>query len=63
MRILVIEDEPQLARHLTRSLILEGHEAETRSGGETGLQAALEQSPDLRRLGPESASARWLLGN
>ncbi|MCB1099182.1 MAG: response regulator transcription factor [Verrucomicrobiae bacterium] len=47
MRILVIEDEPQLARHLTRSLILEGHEAETRSDGETGLRAALEQSPDL----------------
>ncbi len=47
MRILVIEDELQLARHVARALIRHGHEADQRHDGVTGLAAALEQQPDL----------------
>lgn len=47
MRILVIEDELQLARHVTRALIRHGHEADQRHDGVSGLEAALTQQPDL----------------
>src|SRR4051812_47847300 len=47
MRILVIEDEPQLARHVTRALIRHGHEAVAEHDGAQGLSAALDQAPDL----------------
>ncbi|MCB1077965.1 MAG: response regulator transcription factor [Verrucomicrobiae bacterium] len=47
MRILVIEDELQLARHLTRSLTRHGHEAESLHDGAEGLKAALSNPPDL----------------
>lgn len=47
MRILVIEDEPQLARHITSALTRHGHEATARHDGVLGLQAALDHSPDL----------------
>lgn len=47
MRILVIEDEPQLARHVTRALIRHGHEATAYHDGGEGCRAALEFAPDL----------------
>ena len=47
MRILVIEDEPQLARHITRALMRSGHIASAKHDGVEGLQAALDDPPDL----------------
>ena len=47
MRILVIEDEPQLARHVARALSRHGHDPVQQHDGALGLQAALELSPDL----------------
>jgi DNA-binding response OmpR family regulator len=47
MRILVIEDEAQLARHISRALTRHGHIASAQYEGIAGLQAALEDPPDL----------------
>ncbi|MGC3990905.1 MAG: response regulator transcription factor [Chthoniobacteraceae bacterium] len=47
MRILVIEDEPQLARHITSALQRNGHVAQAWYDGLLGLQAALDHPPDL----------------
>ena len=47
MRILVIEDETELARHITRALQRHGHQTETQHDGALGLQAALHDPPDL----------------
>jgi DNA-binding response OmpR family regulator len=47
MRILVIEDEAQLARQVTRALSRCGHVVTTAADGEEGLSAALSDPPDL----------------
>jgi len=47
MRILVIEDEAQLARHINRALMRSGHLATAKHDGVEGLEAALENPPDL----------------
>jgi DNA-binding response OmpR family regulator len=47
MRILVIEDERELARHIVRALTRNGHSPEARHDGSGGVQAALDGSPDL----------------
>ena len=47
MRILVIEDELQLAGHVTRALARRGHVVSTRHDGAEGLKAALSETPDL----------------
>src|SRR4051812_1933880 len=47
MRILVIEDETQLARHITRALDRHGQRVATEHDGLAGLQAALADPPDL----------------
>jgi DNA-binding response OmpR family regulator len=47
MRILVIEDEPQLARHINRALVRSGHIANAKYDGIDGLAAALADPPDL----------------
>jgi DNA-binding response OmpR family regulator len=47
MRILVIEDEAQLARQISRALIRCGHVATAKYDGVEGLQAALSDPPDL----------------
>jgi DNA-binding response OmpR family regulator len=47
MRTLIIEDEPQLARHIRAALVRHGHVAEVEYDGATGLQAALSHPPDL----------------
>src|SRR5512135_211043 len=45
-RILVIEDEPQIADLLRRGLIYEGYVVEVAPDGETGLAAARDRPPD-----------------
>ena len=47
MRILVIEDEAQLARHITRALERHGHVASARNDGLEGLKDAVAEKPDL----------------
>ena len=47
MRILVIEDEPRLAGHITRVLALHGHTVAARHDGAEGLSSALTDQPDL----------------
>ena len=47
MRILVIEDERQLAGHITRALTRNGHCLSNAYDGAEGLQVALKDPPDL----------------
>jgi DNA-binding response OmpR family regulator len=47
MRVLVIEDEVQLARHITRALFRTGHEATAIHDGAAGLRAALDHPPEI----------------
>lgn len=47
MRILVIEDERQLAGHISRALTRHGHCLTAEHDGESGLRVALADSPDL----------------
>lgn len=47
MRILLIEDELELARHVTRALTRQGHDVVARHDGAEGLKAALAHPPDL----------------
>ena len=77
MRILVIEDERQLAGHITRALARRGHSLAAHYDGAAGLKAALEDPPDLivldlnlptldglsvlARLRQEQSSARVLI--
>ena len=46
MRILVVDDEPQLRRALERALKLEGYEVALAADGEEALAAAAAASPD-----------------
>jgi DNA-binding response OmpR family regulator len=46
-RILIIEDETEIARYLRRGLTLEGFEVDIAFEGQTGLALAREQPPDL----------------
>jgi len=47
MRLLVIEDEFQLARHVSRALTRHGHVVSVSHDGAAGLKTALAGSPDL----------------
>lgn len=47
MRVLIIEDEMQLARHISKALFRTGHEASAVHDGAKGLLAALAHPPDL----------------
>lgn len=47
MRILVLEDEPQLAGHITRALSRRGHTATAHHDGAVGLRALTDEPPDL----------------
>lgn len=47
MRILVIEDEPDLARHIAGALTRQGHTTTVKQDGLEGLNTALETRPDL----------------
>lgn len=46
MRLLLVEDEPGLARALVRGLTAEGFAVDVRTDGPSGLQQALEESYD-----------------
>jgi DNA-binding response OmpR family regulator len=47
MRILVVEDERELARHIHRALTRHGHDPSAEASGALGLRSALDQPPDL----------------
>lgn len=47
MRILIIEDEASLARHVSRALTRGGHLVATEHDGPKGLETALREAPDL----------------
>ena len=47
MRVLVIEDEPQLSQHISKALRRHNHDPSARFDGAEGLQAALLETPDL----------------
>lgn len=47
MRILVIEDERELARHICSALTRSNHEPRVAHDGQEGLQSALADPPDL----------------
>ena len=47
MRVLVVEDEMQLARHIVRALVRAGHEAGAMHDGAVGLRAALDHPPEV----------------
>jgi DNA-binding response OmpR family regulator len=47
MNILVVEDEPGLARHVSRALLRHGHSVSSESDGAVGLSAVLSHPPDL----------------
>jgi len=46
-RILIIEDEPEIANYLRRGLVLEGFQVTVAADGPTGLAAAREMPHDL----------------
>lgn len=46
-RILVIEDEPEIAGYLRRGLTMEGYQVDVAGDGLTGLATARERPPDL----------------
>ena len=47
MRILIIEDEPQFARHVNAALVRKGHSSSIVGDGAAGLHSALTVPPDL----------------
>ena len=47
MRVLIVEDEKQLARHIARALFRAGHEAAAVHDGAEGLRAALDHPPEI----------------
>jgi DNA-binding response OmpR family regulator len=47
MRILIVEDEPELARHIRAALLRHGHTAEAEANGAVALKTALREQPDL----------------
>jgi DNA-binding response OmpR family regulator len=50
MRILLIEDEVQLAKHITGALERNGHDVVVEHDGTLGLKVALDHPPDLMVL-------------
>ena len=46
-RILLVEDDPSLAFGLSKNLEIEGYEVSVATDGETGLQKAVDDRPDL----------------
>jgi two-component system response regulator CpxR len=47
MRILIIDDEVRLARHILNALTTEGHDAVAVHDGEAGLEKAVEETFEL----------------
>src|SRR3989338_5752422 len=46
-RILIVEDEPSLAKLLEDDLLMEGYDVLVARDGEEGLRLALDKEPDL----------------
>ena len=57
-RILVIEDEPQLARHVTGALRRSGHEPAAQRDGAEGLREAENASAQAYEVYRERAARR-----
>ncbi len=47
MLILIVEDDPQVARLIALVLQRNGHQTETLADGQTALQRAMETQPDM----------------
>ena len=47
MRILVIEDEPELLQDISKGLILKGYAVDQADNGEIGCQMAIDEEYDL----------------
>ncbi|HSH17106.1 MAG TPA: response regulator, partial [Verrucomicrobiae bacterium] len=47
IKILIIEDEPEMRRNLATILRLEGYQQLTADNGRRGVELALEKAPDL----------------
>ncbi|MEW6232873.1 MAG: response regulator, partial [Chloroflexota bacterium] len=47
MRILVVDDDPQILNFLRRGLAYEGYAVDTAEDGESALKRALQVPPDL----------------
>lgn len=47
MKILIVDDEPDILEFISYNLKKQGYEVHTCSNGETGLQSALRNKPDL----------------
>lgn len=50
MRILVVDDDPEIVSFLRRGLIYEGYDVDTAGDGTEALAKAREREPDLKRL-------------
>lgn len=50
MRVLIVEDDAALGTYLERGLRFEGHEVSLVSDGQSGLEYALQHTPDLMVL-------------
>ena len=50
MKILVVDDEPIVARALSRAFVAKGHEVTVAHSGEEGLEKWIENSPDAVML-------------
>lgn len=50
MRVLIVEDDVALGQFLSRGLRLDGHQVALMADGQSGLEHALEQRPDLMVL-------------
>jgi DNA-binding response OmpR family regulator len=50
MRVLIVEDDAALGLFLAKGLMLEGHEVDLVGDGQSGLERALENRPDLMVL-------------
>ena len=46
-KVLIVEDEPHIARGLQENLEMEGYKVLAANDGQTGLQLALSEDPDL----------------
>ena len=54
MKILVADDDPQLVRALRITLAARGYDVLTAADGEEALAVAIERSPDLIMLDPNT---------
>jgi DNA-binding response OmpR family regulator len=61
MRVLVVEDDPRLARQITRELQRNNHEPRACNNGAEGLEMALVDPPDLIVLDLNLPGLGWII--